>query len=131
MGVGRSGRGPITDSVYDATGGAVTACPPVRNRVVPNYFARPLNSDLALVRRQGIPVAFCGPSGKPFHACLEIHGEVNGSVFALGDFINALVSFLLVAIVVYFFVILPINVLTTEGPPAKGESCGGERRRRR
>jgi large-conductance mechanosensitive channel len=40
---------------------------------------------------------------------------VNGSVFALGDFINALVSFLLIAVVIYFCVILPINALTTEG----------------
>jgi large-conductance mechanosensitive channel len=40
---------------------------------------------------------------------------VHGSVFALGDFINALVSFLLIAAVIYFCVILPINALTTEG----------------
>jgi large conductance mechanosensitive channel len=36
---------------------------------------------------------------------------VNGSVFALGDFLNALISFLLVAVAVYFFVITPINAL--------------------
>jgi hypothetical protein len=40
---------------------------------------------------------------------------VNGSVFAQGDFINALVSFLLVAAVIYFFVILPVNALSVEG----------------
>ena len=40
---------------------------------------------------------------------------MHGSVFALGDFINALVSFLLVAVVVYFFVIVPINAVTAEG----------------
>jgi large conductance mechanosensitive channel len=32
-------------------------------------------------------------------------------VFALGDFINALVSFLLVAAAVYFFVVTPVNML--------------------
>src|SRR6476646_11950568 len=36
---------------------------------------------------------------------------VNGSVFALGDFINALISFLLVAAAVYFFVVTPVNML--------------------
>jgi large conductance mechanosensitive channel protein len=52
--------------------------------------------------------------GKPDFSAIRF--KMNGSVFALGDFINALVSFLLVAAVVYFFVILPINALTTEGP---------------
>ena len=51
--------------------------------------------------------------GKPDFSAIRF--TVNGSVFALGDFINALVSFLLVAAVVYFFVILPINALTAEG----------------
>ncbi len=51
--------------------------------------------------------------GKPDFSAIRF--TVNGSVFALGDFINALVSFLLVAVVVYFFVIVPINALTAEG----------------
>jgi large conductance mechanosensitive channel len=47
----------------------------------------------------------------------------NGSLFPLGDFINALISFLLVGAAVYFFVVLPINALTArmhrgEVPPA-------------
>jgi large conductance mechanosensitive channel len=44
--------------------------------------------------------------GKPDFSAIRF--TVHGSVFALGDFINALVSFLLVAVVVYFFVVLPI-----------------------
>jgi large conductance mechanosensitive channel len=36
---------------------------------------------------------------------------LNGSVFMYGDFINALISFLLVAIAVFFFVIKPMNLL--------------------
>ena len=36
---------------------------------------------------------------------------VNGSKFLYGEFINALVSFLLVAAAVYYFVVLPINAL--------------------
>jgi large conductance mechanosensitive channel len=38
---------------------------------------------------------------------------INNSVFAIGDFINALVSFLLVAAAVYFFVVTPINALVS------------------
>ena len=37
---------------------------------------------------------------------------VNGSRFLIGEFINALVSFLVIAMVVYFFVVLPVNRLT-------------------
>ena len=36
---------------------------------------------------------------------------VNSSQFLYGEFINALLSFLIVAAVVYFFVVLPINAL--------------------
>src|SRR5207247_3440988 len=36
---------------------------------------------------------------------------VRGSKFMLGDFVNALVSFLLVAAAVYFFVVTPVNML--------------------
>src|SRR5213082_1598974 len=38
---------------------------------------------------------------------------VRGSVFQVGDFINAAVSFVLVTSAVYFFVVLPINALVT------------------
>ena len=44
---------------------------------------------------------------------------VNGSVFALGDFINAAISFILVAASVYFFVVTPVNALMARfGKPA-------------
>ena len=36
---------------------------------------------------------------------------VNGSKFLIGDFINALIAFLLVAAAVYFFVVVPVNKL--------------------
>jgi large conductance mechanosensitive channel len=36
---------------------------------------------------------------------------LNGSTFLYGDFVNALVSFILVAGAVYFFVVTPINAL--------------------
>jgi large conductance mechanosensitive channel len=38
---------------------------------------------------------------------------INGSDFPISDFINALVSFLLVAAAVYFFVVTPINALVS------------------
>jgi len=37
--------------------------------------------------------------------------EINHSKFMIGDFINAVVSFVIIAAVVYFAVVLPINTL--------------------
>lgn len=37
--------------------------------------------------------------------------EVNGAKFLYGDFLNAIISFLLIALAVYYFVILPVNSL--------------------
>jgi large conductance mechanosensitive channel len=34
---------------------------------------------------------------------------VNKSKFAIGDFINAIISFVLIAAAVYFFIVLPVN----------------------
>ena len=36
---------------------------------------------------------------------------INGSKFLIGDFINAVVSFLLIATAIYFFVVLPVNAV--------------------
>ncbi|MDE2030755.1 MAG: large conductance mechanosensitive channel protein MscL [Patescibacteria group bacterium] len=36
---------------------------------------------------------------------------INGSKFNYGNFLNALISFLIISTVIYFFVILPINTL--------------------
>lgn len=47
--------------------------------------------------------------GKPDFSSIRF--AVNGSNFLIGDFINALVSFLLIAAAVYFFVVLPVNTL--------------------
>ena len=48
--------------------------------------------------------------------------EINGSKFLYGDFINAVVAFLLIAGAVYYFVVLPVNALMArmhkEPPPA-------------
>jgi large conductance mechanosensitive channel len=42
---------------------------------------------------------------------------VNGSRFAIGEFINALLSFLIVAAVVYYFVVVPVNALMDRFKP--------------
>ena len=47
--------------------------------------------------------------GKPDFSAISF--TINGSVFALGDFINAAVAFLLIAAAVYFFVVTPVNML--------------------
>ncbi|HET7206840.1 MAG TPA: large conductance mechanosensitive channel protein MscL [Terriglobales bacterium] len=49
--------------------------------------------------------------GKPDFSAIKF--TVNGSMFAIGDFINAAVAFLLVAAAVYFFVVTPINALVS------------------
>jgi large conductance mechanosensitive channel len=49
--------------------------------------------------------------GKPDFAALTF--TINNSKFAVGDFINAVVGFLLVAFAIYFFVISPMNAITT------------------
>ena len=47
--------------------------------------------------------------GKPDFSAIEF--TVNGSKFPIGDFLNALVSFILIAAAVYFFIVLPMNTL--------------------
>jgi large conductance mechanosensitive channel len=47
--------------------------------------------------------------GKPDFSAIEF--TVHGSKFPIGDFINALVSFILIAAAVYFLIVLPTNTL--------------------
>jgi large conductance mechanosensitive channel len=49
--------------------------------------------------------------GKPDFSAIAF--ELNGSKFAVGDFLNACVSFVLVAFAVYFFVVAPMNHIAT------------------
>ena len=58
--------------------------------------------------------------GKPDFSAITF--TVNGSEFLIGDFINALVAFILVAAAIYFFVVAPMNAITArrrrgEAPP--------------
>jgi large conductance mechanosensitive channel len=58
--------------------------------------------------------------GKPDFSAIAF--EVNGSKFLIGDFINALISFVLIGAAVYFFVVVPMNAFMArmsrgEAPP--------------
>ena len=57
--------------------------------------------------------------GKPDFSAVQF--TVNGSKFAAGDFINALISFVLIAAAVYYAVVLPVNAMVSRArkePPA-------------
>jgi len=57
--------------------------------------------------------------GKPDFASLYF--TINNSKFLYGDFLNALLAFALIAAVIYFFVVMPINALVARSrkePPA-------------
>ena len=47
--------------------------------------------------------------GKPDFSAIAL--TANGSRFLIGDFLNALLAFVLIAAAVYFFVVLPLNAL--------------------
>ncbi len=47
--------------------------------------------------------------GQPDFSAIQF--TVNGSQFLIGDFINAVISFVLIAAAIYFFVVSPMNAL--------------------
>ena len=47
--------------------------------------------------------------------------DVNGGKITYGNFLNAAISFLLIAAAVYFLVVLPLNKLLAKLEPAKAE----------
>jgi large conductance mechanosensitive channel len=61
--------------------------------------------------------------GKPDFAALTF--TINGSVFTYGLFINALISFVLVAIVLFFVVVKPVNAMRArrESPDPTTRAC--------
>lgn len=63
--------------------------------------------------------------GKPDFSYLVAH--VNGGAVTYGNFINAVIAFLLLAFVIYFFLVLPTNHLLAKmkGPEAAtNKTCG-------
>jgi len=58
--------------------------------------------------------------GQPDFSAIQF--EINGSKFLVGDFVNAVLSFVFIGTAVYFFVVVPMNSLTArlrrgEAPP--------------
>src|SRR4051812_10757884 len=48
-------------------------------------------------------------AGKPDFSAIQF--EVNGAKFPIGNFVNTVVSFLLIAAAVYYLVVVPVNAL--------------------
>ncbi|GAC1433897.1 MAG: large conductance mechanosensitive channel protein MscL [Chloroflexota bacterium] len=57
--------------------------------------------------------------GKPDFSALYF--TINNSRFLLGDFINAVISFLIIAAVIFFFVVKPVNSLMARFRPSPAE----------
>lgn len=64
----------------------------------------------ALVKDLITPI-FGAIGGKPDFSQLVF--TINGSQFMYGDFLNSVISFLIIATVVFFFIVHPINKLQT------------------
>jgi len=63
------------------------------------------------------------------HDFSNLHFTINHSVFAYGDFINALITFVSVAAAVFFFVVKPVNYLVErrrKGGPVDEASLSDE-----
>ena len=62
---------------------------------------------------------------KPDFSYLVLH--IHGANITYGNFLNALISFLLIAVSVYFFVVLPVNTLMAKmkhtAPPPATKPC--------
>jgi len=58
-------------------------------------------------------------AGKPDFSAIQF--TINNSKFPVGDFVNAVVSFVIIATAVYYLVVLPVNALVSRArkePPA-------------
>jgi large conductance mechanosensitive channel len=58
----------------------------------------------------------------------SVYFSINASRFLIGDFINALLAFLVLSVIIYFFIILPVNALMdrfgpTPAPVLKTREC--------
>ena len=78
----------------------------------------------ALVRDLVTPL-IAAIGGQPDFSKLKF--EVNGSQFLYGDFINAVISFVMIASVIFFFVVQPLNKLMTHMKPSEEVDSPAER----
>jgi large conductance mechanosensitive channel len=63
-------------------------------------------------------------AGKPDFSAYAL--VINGSKFLVGDFLNVFISFLLISLAVYFFVVIPVNHMMTRfnlNAPAAKKVC--------
>jgi large conductance mechanosensitive channel len=63
-------------------------------------------------------------AGKPDFSAYAF--VINGSKFLVGDFLNVFISFLLISLAVYFFVVIPVNHMMTRfnlNAPAAKKVC--------
>ncbi|HEX2909250.1 MAG TPA: large conductance mechanosensitive channel protein MscL [Chloroflexia bacterium] len=51
----------------------------------------------------------------------DLYWQVGGAKFLVGDFINTLISFLVIALVIFFFVVKPVNMLMKRFKPTQPE----------
>jgi large conductance mechanosensitive channel len=59
-------------------------------------------------------------AGKPNFSAISL--KINNSEILIGDFLNELVSFLLIAAALYFFIVMPFNAIVGRDP---GEAPSG------
>ncbi len=90
--------------------------------VIGLYFGNVVN---ALVKDIITPIIGIFGGTPDFSA---VHFTINNSVFLIGDFINVVITFLVIAAVVFFFVVKPVNALMarfkpTPEPPAATQDC--------
>ncbi len=59
----------------------------------------------------------------------KLQFTLHGSVFLYGEFLNALISFLIVSATIYFFVVLPVNKMLSrfKGSPEAPKKSNEER----
>ena len=63
--------------------------------------------------------------GQPDFSALSF--TINGSKFMYGDFINVLISFLIISTVVFFFVVMPLNRIMARLDPSDEVDTPAER----
>jgi len=51
----------------------------------------------------------------------SLHVKVHGSVFAYGEFLNALIAFVIIAAAVFFFVVRPLNAMNARMHPGAAD----------
>ncbi|MHB8437545.1 MAG: large conductance mechanosensitive channel protein MscL [Acidimicrobiales bacterium] len=70
------------------------------------------------------PLVAIPSSGKKQQSFASLYFVIHGSKFAYGDFVNSIVSFVIVAAAIFFLVVKPINALTARRRRGQEEEPG-------